>query len=137
MSSSSTREARARGRAQASPVVALVALFAVCAGLSLYVAVLGGSIPAVEERDIAPATLDRVHDAASDGGMTDPAALDDAAERGPASHRLNVSLAVDGERWTVGPAVPPNASDRAGRLVSVRRAPGRVDPGRLAVVVWS
>ena len=135
MSSSWTREARCR--AQASPIAALAALFAVCAGLSLYATVLGGSVPLVQGGGVADPTLDRVHDAATDGGVAAPDRLDRAATRGPDGHRLNVSLTVADEAWTVGPSVPGGATDRASRLVSVRLAPGRVEPGRLSVVVWS
>lgn len=135
MSSSWTREARRR--AQASPVAALAALFAVCAGVSLYATVLGGSVPLVQGGGVADPTLDRVHDAASDGGVTAPDRLAAATTRGPEGYRLNVSLAVANERWTAGPAAPRSATDRASRLVSVRLAPGRVEPGRLSVVVWS
>ncbi|MDS0297961.1 hypothetical protein NDI76_04335 [Halogeometricum sp. S1BR25-6] len=157
MSSSSTREpSTERGtasdasgegtRAQASPVAALAALFAVCAGVSLYATVLAGAVPVVDERSTAGPTLDRVADAASDGGVVAPARLAEARDRGPAGRRLNVSLAADGREWGVGPAVPGDSSDaadrtnrvdRAGRLVSVRLAPGRVEPGRLSVAVWS
>lgn len=123
-------------RAQTSPVAALAALFAVCAGVSLYATVLGGAIPVVD-RGVADPTLDRVRDGASDGGVVAPARLAEARDRGPAGRRLNVSLAADGREWHVGPAVPPRVTDRADRLVSVRLGPGRVEPGRLSVAVWS
>ncbi len=41
------------------------------AGLSLYVTVLGGSIPLLEDRAVADPTLDRVHDVIDDGGVVD------------------------------------------------------------------
>ena len=162
MSSSSTRESSGAdsavggdgrcGRAQSSPVAALAALFAVCAGVSLYATVLAGAVPVVDERSAAGPTLDRVADAASDGGVVAPDRLAATLDRGPAGRRLNVSLVVDGRAWYVGPAIPAarsaaanradgaggaNRVDRAGRLVSVRLAPGRVEPGRLSVAVWS
>lgn len=128
---------RERGRGQASPVAALAALFAVCAGLSLYATVLGGSVPAVGTGGVADPTLSRVHEAATAGGVTDPGRLPDAATHGPDGRRLNVTLSVGDDRWTAGPAVPSDARDRASRLVGVRLAPGDVEPGRLSVVVWS
>ncbi|MDS0293559.1 DUF7285 family protein [Halogeometricum luteum] len=166
MSSSSTREpsaeralggdASGRGaRAQASSVAALAALFAVCAGVSLYATVLAGAVPVVDERDAADPTLDRVADAASDGGVVAPDRLSGTPDYRPAGRRVNVTLVADDRVWHAGPAVPPAASaatgradrtkptghadriDRAGRLVSVRLGPGCVEPGRLSVAVWS
>ncbi|WP_363467435.1 DUF7285 family protein [Halogeometricum borinquense] len=128
---------RRQARAQTSPVAALAALFAVCAGLSLYVTVLGGSVPLLEDRAVADPTLDRVHDVIDDGGVVDAERLPDAMTRGPDGRRLNVTLTASDDVWTVGPAVPQEATDRASRLVSVRLSPGQVEPGRLTVVVWS
>jgi hypothetical protein len=156
MSSSSTREASAErktvsevssreDRAQASPVAALAVLFAVCAGVSLYATVLAGAIPDVDDRSAAGPTLDRVADAASDGGVVAPERLAGIRDRGPTGRRLNVSLVAGGRAWYVGPTVPATQSsaaervdrvDRADRLVSVRFGPGRVEPGRLSVAVW-
>ena len=143
MSSSWTREspmngdARRSDRAQASPIAALVALFAVCAGVSLYATVIDGSIPAADGRNVAESTLDRVHDVVNNGGVVDPEPLSDAEESGPDGRRLNVTLTTDTREWSVGPPIPTRATDRASRLVSVRLAPGRVEPGRLSAVVWS
>ncbi|SFR37728.1 DUF7285 family protein [Halogeometricum limi] len=148
MSSSWTRESRVSGpprhRGQASPVAALVALFAVCAGLSLYATVLGGSIPVVAEQTVAAPTLDRAVDDVSDGGVVslDRLASADAGRYAPDGRSVNVSLTFDTASghdydWAVGPRAPARATDRASRPVSVRLGPGRVDAGRLAVVVWS
>lgn len=157
MSSSSTRDSSAErgrkseatgrsGRAQASPVAALAALFAVCAGVSLYATVLAGAIPVVDDRAAADPTLDRVADVTSDGGVVAPDRLAEVRGRGPVGRRLNVSLVAGGRAWHVGPAVPASLSpstdrtdraDRASRLVSVRLGDARVEPGRLSVVVWS
>lgn len=128
------RSGRLRSRAQTEPLAALVALFAVCAGVSLYAAVLGGSIPDTG-RDLSDPALERIRDAASDAGAVRPRALSAAVDAGPDGRRVNATLSAGDRRWSVGPTPPPRA-DRASRPVSVRLAPGRVTPGRLAVAVW-
>jgi hypothetical protein len=133
MSSSSTRE----GRGQASPLAALAAVFAVCAGVSIYATALGGVVPTDEPHDVADETLSRTYAAVSEGGVVTPSALDDALDAAPSGRRVAVGLAADGERWAVGP--DPTSSDRvdvASRVVGVRLGPGRVVRGRLRVAVW-
>ena len=121
-------------RAQTEPFAALVALFAVCAGVSLYATALGGAIPAAD-RDVSGPSLERVRDAASDDGAVRPDALSAAVDAGPDRRCVNATLSARDRRWSVGPATPARA-DRASRTVSVRLAPGRITPGRLTVVVW-
>ncbi len=130
----SRRECARRRRGQTEPLAALVALFAVCAGVSLYATVLGGSIP-VADRDASEPTLERVRDAAATNGAVRPDALSAAVDAGPDGRRVNATLAARGRRWSVGPSTPA-ATDRASRAVSVRLGPGRVAPGRLTVRVW-
>lgn len=140
MPSSSTR------RAQTEPTVALVALFAVSVGVSLYAGILTDVSATVgTDRGVATPTLERIHDAASTAGIVSPSALDDARNVGPNGYDLNVTLRSAGQTWRVG-SIPPavvgtfgsaDGADSAGRSVSVRIAPGRVRPGRLRVVVWS
>lgn len=121
-------------KGQVEPTAALAALFAVCAGVGLYAGVLGGAV-APAERDLAEPTLERVHDATSDGGVVAPDALPAGRAAGPEGHELNVTLAAGDRAWTAGPPPPP-AADRAARPASVRTAPGRIEPGRLRVAVW-
>ena len=134
MSRSSRREPSGRRRGQTEPLAALVALFAVCAGVSLYATALGGSIPTAD-RDLSAPTLDRVHDAGSRAGVVHPRTLSTAVDAGPDGRGVNATLSADGRRWSVGPT-PPARADRASRTVSVRLGPGRIAPGRLTVRVW-
>lgn len=144
MSRCSTREAlrrdgsRLRRRGQTEPVVALVALFAVCVGVSLYAGVLSDVTTSLgSERDVAGPTLDRVEDAVSTTGIVEPDHADRALDVGPDGYGLHVSVRADGQRWTAGPTSPEGeATQTASRRVSVRVGPGRVRPGRLQVVVW-
>lgn len=123
-------------RAQLEPTAALVAVFAVAAGLTLYAGALDGVLPDSEEsRRVAEPTLERVHGALSSTGVVDPTELPDVLSTAPDGYRIAVSLAADGKRWRVGPASPPTAA-MAARPVSVRVAPGVVVAGTLRVVVW-
>ncbi|RDI71230.1 DUF7285 family protein [Halopelagius longus] len=135
MSFSWTREGRERG--QASPLAALVALFAVCTGVSIYVVALGGTAALGDDRTYADPTLHRVSEELADGGVADPSALGTAQSAAPDGRRLNVTLTAGDRRWTAGPT-PPNGTptDAASRTTSVRFGPGSVVPGRLRVAVW-
>jgi hypothetical protein len=119
-------------RGQTSPLVALVAVAAVVAGVSLHAGVLAAETPATD-RDVAEPTLDRVTDHVREGAVAEPARLASAPR--PDGFRTNASLAAAGRRWTVGP-VPPGDADAAERAVAVRLAPARVRTGRLRVEVW-
>jgi hypothetical protein len=123
-------------RAQVEPLAALAAVFAVCVGLALYAGVLSSVTPETS-RDLAEPTLDRVHDHVSTGGVTVPGRLDAATAVGPEGYDLNLSVTADDRRWSVGPTPPASAADTASRSAGVRTTPGRVEPGRLRVVVWS
>jgi hypothetical protein len=128
-------------RGLVEPFAALAALFAVCVGLSMYAVVLADAGAVGEsERDVAAPTLTAVHDAVTVGGIVLPARLDRALAERPTGLRLAVVLRTADRRWTVGPPLPA-ATDRtsqaqAQRPVSVRLGPGRLDVGRLRVVVW-
>jgi hypothetical protein len=126
-------------RGLVEPTAALAAVFAVCVATTLYAGVLGDAVTTTD-RDLGDPTLTRVHDAVSDRGVVDVGGLSRAANAAPRGHRLNVTLRADGQRWGYGPDAPPatrESGDRASRRVSVRRGPGDVVVGRLAVVVWS
>lgn len=122
-------------RGQVEPTAALVALFAVCACLSLYAGVLGEAMPEPTGRNLAEPTLDETYDVVAEGGVVDPEALGEGRRAGPSGHRVNVTVAVDGRRWTSGPA-PPSSADAAQRPTSVTVGVGRTVPGRLRVEVW-
>jgi hypothetical protein len=130
--------ARRSRRGQTEPVVALVALFAVCVGVSLYAGVLSDVTTSLgSERDVAEPTLDRVEDAMSTTGILDPGRESRALDAGPDGYGLHVGVHTEGKRWTAGPTPPEDeATQAASRRVSVRVGPGRVRPGRLQVVVW-
>lgn len=122
-------------RAQVEPFAAIVAVFAVGVGLTVYAGALDASVPGTSGRDVARPTLDRVSDSLGGGGVLDPRQLGNATTVTPAGYRLNVTLEAADQRWQVGPS-PPEAADRASERVSVRLAPGRVRPGLLEVWVW-
>lgn len=128
MSSSSAR------RGQVEPLAAIVAVFAVCAGLGLYAGALDGALPERDEASAHPA-LHRAERAVTDGGVVAPQRLPAASNAVGSSHRLNATLVTAEQRWTVGPTAPGTARNATAR-VSVRTAPGSVRPGRLTVRVW-
>ncbi|WP_254537314.1 DUF7285 family protein [Halomarina litorea] len=129
-------------RAQVSPLAALVALLAVCAGVSLYAGTLDTSLHSLTGPDPTVRTVaDRTLDTLAPTGVTTPARLANrsltaGAGAVPEGYRVNVTLVAGGERWQRGPAAPPGAG-RTVRALGVRLDPGRVVPGRLRVVVWS
>ena len=121
-------------RAQ-TELTALVAVFAVCAGLALYVGVLDTAVPGERESDDARLAVDRAADLSRVDGIVRPSRLDRTGAAAPAGHDLNATLAAAGHRWTAGPAAPAGA-ETATRRVSVRVGPGQVRPGTLRVAVW-
>jgi hypothetical protein len=129
-----------RSRGQTTPIVALVALFAVCAGLSLYATTLGSVTPAETENALAQPTLERVYDAASDGGVVSPVGLIRARAAFPDGYRVAVKVTTPQDRWTTGHRPPPTEPnvpvDSASRPVGVETADGDVVWGRLRVRVW-
>lgn len=130
MSRSSTR------RGQTAPIPALVAVLAVCLGISLYAGVLADAVPE-RDRDLAGPTLDRVADGLTETAVARPGRLSSAVERGPDGYDLRATLTAGGERWSVGPAPPESGdADEASRGLPVRLGPGEIVPGRLRVVVW-
>jgi len=169
MSRSSTRDQtgsqssrdRAGRHGAVEPTVALVAVFAVCAGMGLYAGVLDDAVAvAGSDRDRAGPAVDRLVDTVSIGGVADPDRLDGAVAALPGERRCNAALVTAHKRWGAGPQSPwsraapdaPNSStessaaaqsieggavDVATRTVSVRLGPGRIVPGRLRVVVWA
>jgi hypothetical protein len=125
-------------RAQTTPIVALVALFAVCAGVSLYATTLGSVMPGETGNTLAEPTLERVYDATSHGGAVSPTALSRTDRVAPDGYRLAVAITVEEGRWTDGSRPPPDDTgvDTATRTVAVAMADGSVAWGRLRVWVW-
>lgn len=123
-------------RGQVEPLAALVAVLAVGAALALYADVLLAAEPSPTGPGTADATLQRVATTVSDGAVALPARVPRAVDAGPAGRPVNVTLSAGDRTWTVGPTPPPDASN-ASRPASVRLRPGRVQPGRLRVVVWT
>lgn len=133
------RDRRSGTRAQTTPLVALIALFAVCTGISLYAAGLDSMLPTGTDNELADPTLDRVHDAVSTGGVVDPVALLRASRVAPDGYRVAVAVRTARGRWTNGRRPPSDGRpgvDRATRPVSVAAGGGEVIWGRLTVWVW-
>ena len=136
MSSWSTPEATRRG--QTTPVVALVALFAVCAGVSLYATTLVDVTPTGTENALAEPTLERVYDAVSEGAVVSPTGLSRTRRVAPDGYRVAVAVTTEEGRWTNGNRPPAGSEgvDTAARPVAVSTADGGVSWGRLRVWVW-
>lgn len=124
-----------RRRAETEPLVALVAAFAVAAGLATYAGVLDASLPSDTDRDVATPTLDRAYAALAPTGVVEPGRLSPDAVDGPEGYRVRISVAADGSGWHAGPDPPPDA-DAASRPIAVRVAPGENRPGTLTAEVW-
>ncbi|RLM59555.1 hypothetical protein DVK02_02100 [Halobellus sp. Atlit-31R] len=126
-------------RGQTSPIAALAALFAVCAGLSLYATTLDSVTPSETTNELAEPTLERVYDAIHDGGVVSPSRLTRATQVGPEGYRVAVAVATPDGRWTNGRRPPREADggvDSAVRPVSVATGHGDVVWGRVRVWVW-
>ena len=125
---------RSSDSAQVEPLAALVAVFAVCVGIGLYVDVHEDVWPTTD-REIAPTATDRFVTEATEFGVLVPP-FDGAADAArPRAYALNATVRTDHGTWYVG-AEPPADAARAERRVSVRVEPGRVRPGRVEVSVW-
>ena len=122
-------------RGQVEPLAAIVAVFAVGAGLTVYAGALDDTLPGGNRQNVAGSTLDRLESSLTDGGMVDPGRLAGSRAKAPDGYRLNATLATTDARWHAGPD-PPATARTATEQVSVRVAPGRVRPGRLTVRVW-
>lgn len=122
-------------RGQVEPLAAIVAVFAVGAGLTVYAGVLDSELPGRERQHVAGPTLDRLESTVAQSGIIEPGKLAEGQAVVPDGYRLNATLVTAKTRWHVGPE-PPKRAQRATEQVSVRVAPGRVRPGRLTVRVW-
>lgn len=120
------------GRGYVEPVAALAAVFALGLGLTVYAGTLHETRPA-NDRQVAETVLASLQQDAAVLGTLEPARLRRAEP--PANWSANVTLVTADGRWVHGNVPPPRAR-RASAQVAVRRAPGRVLPGRLEVAVW-
>ena len=126
---------RSSARATAEPLAALVAVFAVTAGVALYAGVLDEALAGVEtDRNRAAPTADLIERNRSTAGIFDPSGLANSLTALPDGYSGNVTVRAGG-RWATGPT-PPADSDRVRRTVSVRTEPGIVRRGTLRVSVW-
>lgn len=125
-------------RAQVEPLAALATVFVLGSALTVYAVGLESVLPTAEQRDrdLAAAAIERVTDRVVRGGLADPDRLTANGSLQQAGYHVRATLRAGNETWTAGPTAPPTA-DAATRRVSVRRWPGRVDPGVLRVEVWS
>ncbi|WP_254273710.1 DUF7285 family protein [Haloarcula marina] len=135
---------RSSDRAATEPLAALVALFAVSAGVALYAGVLDGAIASTgTDRNPAEPTADAVERRVSRVGVLDPEGIGESLTAVPSGYDANVTVRVGRARqvtqaergWSAGPR-PPATAAYADRLVSVRVAPGTVLRGTLSVRVW-
>lgn len=127
---------RSSDRGQAEPLAALVAVVAVCLGLSLYVGVLDAELVPASDRNVAASAIERVEDTIAPSAVALPDRIDDAQANGPGGYRTNVTLTTDDHRWQAGTPVPENA-DSARKRLGVRVGPSRVRTGALRVRVWT
>lgn len=126
---------RSSDRAATEPLAALVAVFAVTAGLALYAGVLDETLTGVAgDRDVATPTADAVERRMTTGGVVDPGRVPDSLAAIPSGYEGNVTLRAE-RQWSAGPT-PPAGADTDTRTVSVALGPATVRRGRLTVVVW-
>ncbi|CAI50696.2 uncharacterized protein NP_5210A [Natronomonas pharaonis DSM 2160] len=125
-----------RDSGQTEPLAALVAVFALGVGLTLYAGALDSVWPLLSgTHETAALAVDATASEAADFGVVAPPITEAAAAASPAGYRLNATLRADGRMWHAGQPRPADADcDR--RTVSVRTAPGRVSRGLLEVCVW-
>jgi hypothetical protein len=124
-------------RATAEPLAALVAVFAVTLGVSLYAGVLDDAFGTLDDdRNIAAPTADAVEQRVTSTGIVQPERLSGGLSAVPANYHGNATVtATTGERWSTG-REPPNSADTETRTVSVQVGPGSVRRGTLTVRVW-
>ncbi len=124
-------------KAQTEPLAALVAVFALGVGLSLYVGVLDSTLPSLtEESEIAPIAADRLVAEASVSGTVRPPIAEATERARPDGYAINATLRADSAVWRGGSSRASSA-DCARQRVRVRTALATVRPGSLEVCVWT
>ena len=135
-------------RAQTSPIVALIALFVVCMGVSLYATTLTDIFQSTSDRELAGPTADRIIDIHAPGGVLDPTQVNVTPTSGstsiPHGYQTNISIHTDSQKWQYGPHPPSDDTDSTNTNThtdSVTRSIGvavnsGVDWGIIIVRVW-
>lgn len=126
---------RSSDRAQAEPLAALAAVFAVAVAMAIYTGALDDAVPPSPDTETPETVLDRVQRAVQTTGVARPGRLDAAVDSVPEGWHANVTLTAGGSQWVRGP-VPPESARRARSRISVRLGPTTIAPGQLRVVVW-
>ena len=122
-------------RAATEPLAALVAVFAVTAGLALYAGTLDDTLAEVGgDRDLATPAADAVERRITTGGVVDPERVGNSLSAIPSGYEGRVTVRAERE-WSAGPT-PPAGADTDNRTVSVALGPATVRRGRLTVAVW-
>lgn len=121
-------------RGQVEPLAALVAVFAVGAGLALYAGVATEALPA-SGRNVAEPTLGSVRAAVSDHGVVVPRRLSAGLRAVPEGYAAHVAVVATERAWHAGPPPDP-AADVATVRVTARTGPATVRPATLRVEVW-
>lgn len=123
---------------QTEPLAALVAVFALGVGLSLYVGVLDSTLPLLStESKMAPIAADRFLTESSSFGVLEPPVAGAVAASRPTGYELNATVRTESAVWTGGPSrAAVSELECIDRAVSVRTAPGQVRPGQAEVCVW-
>ncbi len=149
------RWSRPDDRGQTEPIPALVAVAAVCLGVSLYAGYAADVLPGTSDRAVEETTLDTVWTELGEDGLYDPNA--DAVETLsretlPDGYHVRVTVAVEdaqGDQRVVDrvridahgdgdPGSPSEDVRTASRSIPVvdQELPGDVDVGTLSVEVW-
>lgn len=128
-------------RGQTSPLPALIALVAVCSGVTLYVGAHATVNLDSPDQSPADSAVDQLAEALTADGPAETDALNDsdtlaAIDPVPDGYNYRTTIEIDDQRIHAGPE-PPSDADRATRRVPVESTPGTVRPGRLTVEVWS
>lgn len=123
-------------RGQTEPLAALIAVFALGVGLSIYVGVLDTTVPMLtDDADMTPTAADALVNEASSFGTVQPP-LGDAVEAArPKGYGMNATLTTRDGAWSGG-STSPSEIHCGTRTVSVQTAPGVVRPGTLEVCLW-
>lgn len=120
-------------RAQLDPIPALVAVVVVGLGMSLYAGVLTEFIPTQQPKNPEP-TLQHLLSQVQTDGVVEPENVGRLERVGPPGYDTNVTLETADEQWTRGPPLSASAPTARER-VSIRVAPGHIQPGWLTVRV--
>lgn len=123
-------------RGQTEPLAALVAVFALGAGLSLYVGMLDSTLPLLAtESEITPTAADRFLSEVSSSGAVRPPITGATEAARPNGYIMNATVRTEAGSWHGGAPIPESANC-VRRGAAVRVAPGTVRPGSLEVCTW-